>query len=81
MVFVTIKPKNPFQTLCFSFLCLLYICCFRGFDIQGRKAAIWGHIMVPLDRKLIVLTHHYGLSMTLHKQAQREVMVLAGMID
>lgn len=78
---LSLSSQRAPSNLCFSFLCLLYICCFRGFDIQARRASIWGHTTVPLDRKLIVPTHHYGLSMTLHKQAQREVMVLAGMID
>lgn len=37
--------------------------------------------MVPLNRKLILLTRCYGLSMPLDKQTQREVMVLVRVID
>lgn len=36
--------------------------------------------MGALNRKLIVPSRHYGLSVPVDKQAQREVIVLVGMI-
>lgn len=71
LAFVTIEPNNPpFKKNFCSYICSIYL------PWYPREESF----ILGTYRTLIVPTSQYGLSMPLDEQAQREVMVLAGMI-